>query len=199
MQYSNSAKASEGAITRRVVTAGPEQPRQPGAPAPVRASHGDLLQNLVQFARRLQNAGMLVTPDEAVDGLRALEHIDMGDRQEFYLTLRSVFTSRAEDLPTFDHVFSEFWRYVPTAPDEMPLNTPTGVIVAFFASLTGFAVIWYIWWLAILGLIGSFAVLVWYSWRDEHEHIIPAEEVARLERERRRIRSEQIATWPRPA
>jgi cytochrome o ubiquinol oxidase subunit 1 len=84
-------------------------------------------------------------------------------------------------------------------PIEMPLNTPTGIIVAFFASLTGFAIIWYIWWLAILGLIGAFAALVWYSWRDEHEHIIPAEEVARLERERRRIRSEQIPTWPRPA
>jgi len=83
-------------------------------------------------------------------------------------------------------------------PIEMPLNTPTGIIVAFFASLTGFAIIWYIWWLAILGLIGAFAALVWYSWRDEHEHIIPAEEVARLERERRRIRSEQIPTWPRP-
>jgi len=82
---------------------------------------------------------------------------------------------------------------------EMPLNTPTGVIVAFFASITGFAVIWYIWWLAIVGLIGAFAVLVWYAWRDEHEHIIPAEEVAELERERRRIRKEQIQTWPRPA
>ena len=58
-------------------------------------------------------------------------------------------------------------------PIEMPLNTPTGVIVAFFASVCGFAVIWYIWWLAILGLIGAFAVFVWYAWRDEHEHIIP--------------------------
>ena len=62
-------------------------------------------------------------------------------------------------------------------PIEMPVNTPTGVIVAFFASLCGFAVIWYIWWLAILGLIGAFAVFVWYAWRDEHEHIIPVEEV----------------------
>ena len=62
-------------------------------------------------------------------------------------------------------------------PIEMPLNTPTGVIVAFFASLCGFAVIWYIWWLAILGLIGAFAIFVWYAWRDEHEHIIPVEEV----------------------
>jgi cytochrome o ubiquinol oxidase subunit I len=82
---------------------------------------------------------------------------------------------------------------------EMPLNTPTGVICAFFASVTGFAVIWHIWWLAIVGLIGAFAVLVWYAWRDEHEHIIPAAEVAELERERRRIRGELLKTLTVPA
>ena len=81
----------------------------------------------------------------------------------------------------------------------MPVNTPTGVICAFFASLTGFAVIWYIWWLAILGLIGAFAVLVWYAWRDEHEHIIPAAEVAELERERRRVRADLLKTLTVPA
>src|SRR3569833_2791158 len=75
---------------------------------------------------------------------------------------------------------------------EMPVNTPTGVIVAFFASLCGFAMIWYIWWLAILGLIGAFAVMVWYAWRDEHEHIIPIEEVIANARERRRIRMENL-------
>jgi cytochrome o ubiquinol oxidase subunit 1 len=82
---------------------------------------------------------------------------------------------------------------------EMPLNTPVGVICAFFASVTGFAVIWYIWWLAILGLVGAFAVLVWYAWRDEHEHIIPAAKVAELERERRRIRAEQLKTMRMPS
>src|SRR6476661_6954798 len=77
-------------------------------------------------------------------------------------------------------------------PIEMPLNTPTGVIVAFFASLCGFAVIWYIWWLAILGLVGAFAVFVWYAWRDEHEHVIPLKEVRANARERRRIRMEHL-------
>jgi cytochrome o ubiquinol oxidase subunit 1 len=77
-------------------------------------------------------------------------------------------------------------------PIEMPVNTPTGVICAFFASLCGFAVIWYIWWLAILGLIGAFAIFVWYAWRDENEHVIPVEEVIREERERRRIRKENL-------
>jgi cytochrome o ubiquinol oxidase subunit 1 len=77
-------------------------------------------------------------------------------------------------------------------PIEMPLNTPVGVICAFFASVCGFAVIWYIWWLAILGLIGAFAVFVWYAWRDEHEHVIPIEEVRKNARERRRIRQEHL-------
>ena len=77
-------------------------------------------------------------------------------------------------------------------PIEMPLNTPTGVIVAFFASVCGFAVIWYIWWLAILGLVGAFAVMVWYAWQDEHEHVIPVEEVIKNSRERRRIRQQNL-------
>jgi cytochrome o ubiquinol oxidase subunit 1 len=81
----------------------------------------------------------------------------------------------------------------------MPLNTPTGVVVAFLATVCGFAMIWYIWWLAILGLIGAFAALVWYAWRDEHEHIIPAAKVAELERERRRIRAEQLKTMRMPS
>jgi cytochrome o ubiquinol oxidase subunit I len=77
-------------------------------------------------------------------------------------------------------------------PIEMPLGTPVGVICAFFASVCGFAVIWHIWWLAILGLVGAFAVFVWYAWQDEHEHIIPVEEVRKNARERRRIRMEHL-------
>jgi len=77
-------------------------------------------------------------------------------------------------------------------PIEMPLSTPVGVICAFFASVCGFAVVWHIWWLAILGLVGAFAVFVWYAWQDEHEHIIPVDEVRENARERRRIRMENL-------
>ena len=105
MQYGNSTTTSEGAEPRGAVDSATN-----GA-----APHGDLLQNLVQFARRLQAAGVLVTPDEAVDALRAMGEIDMGDRREFYLTLRTVFTSRVEDLPIFDQVFAQFWRVEPTS------------------------------------------------------------------------------------
>jgi cytochrome o ubiquinol oxidase subunit 1 len=84
-------------------------------------------------------------------------------------------------------------------PIEMPLNSPVGVICAFFTFFCGFALIWHIWWLVILGLIGAFATFVWYAWRDENEHEIPAAEVARIDRERRRVRTERLRTAEQPA
>jgi cytochrome o ubiquinol oxidase subunit 1 len=65
---------------------------------------------------------------------------------------------------------------------EMPRNSPTGFVCAFFATVTGFALIWHIWWMVIAGLIGAFATFVVFAWRDHDEYQIPADEVARLDR-----------------
>ena len=70
----------------------------------------------------------------------------------------------------------------------MPLNSPVGFFTAVFASVGGFALIWQIWWLAILCLVGAFAAFVWFAWRDVHEFEVPAEEVARVDRARRAAR-----------
>ncbi len=75
---------------------------------------------------------------------------------------------------------------------ELPRNTPTGFITAFFASATGFALIWHIWWLAILGLAGAYAGFVVFAWRREDEYVIPATEVARLDRARRGSRTQAL-------
>ena len=76
---------------------------------------------------------------------------------------------------------------------ELPRNSPTGFITAFFATLTGFALIWHIWWLMAAGLAAAYAVFVWFAWREVHENLIPAAVVARLDRERRRARAEWLA------
>ncbi len=70
-------------------------------------------------------------------------------------------------------------RYQPIA---LPRNSPTGFITAFFATVTGFAMIWHIWWLVGVGLAPAYAVFVWFAWRDVQEYEIPAEEVARIDR-----------------
>jgi cytochrome o ubiquinol oxidase subunit I len=80
------------------------------------------------------------------------------------------------------------------APIEMPRNSPTGFICAFFATFAGFGMIWQIWWLVIVALIGAFATFVVFAWRDRTEYEIPADEVARIDRANRRARGETLAT-----
>ncbi|HEX3429279.1 MAG TPA: cytochrome o ubiquinol oxidase subunit I [Rhizomicrobium sp.] len=77
---------------------------------------------------------------------------------------------------------------------EMPRNSPTGFVCAFFATLIGFALIWHIWWLMIVGLIGAYVTFVVFAWRDVPEYIIPADEVARIERANRAVRQEALAS-----
>jgi cytochrome o ubiquinol oxidase subunit 1 len=67
-------------------------------------------------------------------------------------------------------------------PLEIPRNSATGFVCAFFAVITGFSLIWHIWWLVVAGLVGAYATFVVLAWRDAHEHVLPAEEVARLDR-----------------
>jgi cytochrome o ubiquinol oxidase subunit I len=78
-------------------------------------------------------------------------------------------------------------------PIEVPRNSPTGFITAFFSTMTGFALIWHIWWMVALGIVAAYAVFVWFAWRDTVEYSIPAEEVARYDRERRRAREQWLA------
>ncbi|NPU12710.1 cytochrome o ubiquinol oxidase subunit I [Bradyrhizobium sp. 83012] len=65
---------------------------------------------------------------------------------------------------------------------ELPRNSPTGFVCAFFATITGFALIWHIWWMVALGAMGAFATFVVFAWRDHDEYVIPASEVARIDR-----------------
>src|SRR5262249_18005300 len=69
----------------------------------------DLLTRTVRFCRFLRARGLLVTAAESRDALRALEAVDLGDRAEVQLALRTVLASRPEEFPTFDAAFELFW------------------------------------------------------------------------------------------
>src|SRR4051794_47988 len=66
-------------------------------------------------------------------------------------------------------------------PIEMPRNSAAGFITAFFAVVTGFALIWHIWWMAGAGALGIFLTMLAFAFRDEEEIEIPAEQIARFE------------------
>ena len=65
---------------------------------------------------------------------------------------------------------------------EMPENSATGFITAFFAVVTGFALIWHIWWMAILGVFGAFVTLLVFAFRDRDEFEVPAATIAQFDR-----------------
>src|SRR5437660_10238006 len=67
-------------------------------------------------------------------------------------------------------------------PIEMPKNSATGFVSAFFAVVSGFAMIWHIWWMAALGLLVAFATLLAFSFRKHTEFEMPTEQIARFER-----------------
>ena len=66
-------------------------------------------------------------------------------------------------------------------PIEMPKNSAAGFVTAFFAVVTGFALIWHIWWMAGAGSIGAFLTMLAFAFRTEEEIEIPVEQIARFE------------------
>jgi cytochrome o ubiquinol oxidase subunit 1 len=67
---------------------------------------------------------------------------------------------------------------------EMPRNSPTAFVTAFFAVITGFSLIWQIWWLVILGLLAILLIVLVFGWSENRQHEITAGEMAQLERAR---------------
>jgi cytochrome o ubiquinol oxidase subunit I len=70
-------------------------------------------------------------------------------------------------------------------PIETPKNSAIGFINAFFAVVTGFALIWHIWWMAGAGLAGAFLAFLAFAFRAEDETRVPAETIAHFEQRHR--------------
>ncbi len=103
-----------------------------------------LLHNLIHFSRLLGDLGLDVQAVRTLDIVRALDHVNIGERPDFYHTLRCLLVRRPQDIPLFDEAFRVFWRKPPNnwttrdlramgehrrtgAPKvEMPARSPNG-------------------------------------------------------------------------
>jgi cytochrome o ubiquinol oxidase subunit 1 len=63
----------------------------------------------------------------------------------------------------------------------MPKNTGAGLIIAALSAVCAFGLIWYMWWLAALGLVGVIAATIIHSFNYDRDFYIPAEEVTATE------------------
>jgi len=69
-------------------------------------------------------------------------------------------------------------------PIHMPRNTGSGVILAGLALVLGFAMVWYMWWLAAISFAGLLVVAVGHTFNFNRDRFIQAEEVASTESKR---------------
>jgi len=74
----------------------------------------------------------------------------------------------------------------PTTYDsiDVPPRSPNGFVTAFFAVVTGFALIWHITWMAILGLVCATVTLMVFGWIERVDNEISGSDLALAERPR---------------
>lgn len=69
-----------------------------------------ILRNVLLFGRVLRGAGIPVSPEQGRAFARALEWIDLGQRDQVFHAARSLLVHRQEDLALFEVIFNRFWR-----------------------------------------------------------------------------------------
>lgn len=74
-------------------------------------------QRALAFARLLRRAGVKTTTGQAMDFVRAIEHIDISRREEFREAARACLVTHKDDMPVFDRLFDLYWRAKPEYTD----------------------------------------------------------------------------------
>jgi cytochrome o ubiquinol oxidase subunit 1 len=66
----------------------------------------------------------------------------------------------------------------------LPKNTGAGFVIGGTAFLFGFAMVWHIWWLAIMSMLAMILVVIIRSFNDDNEGCIPLAEIEGIENNR---------------
>jgi cytochrome o ubiquinol oxidase subunit 1 len=69
----------------------------------------------------------------------------------------------------------------------MPSNTGAGFILAALSVVFGFAMVWYMWWLAAVSFLAIVGYSIYHTFNYDREYHFPVEEVVRTEEERTQL------------
>lgn len=77
-----------------------------------------MIAHLARFAGELRGAGIEVTPGDEIDAAKALKHVDIGDRREVRLALRTSLKIEYRAWALYHDIFDRCWR--PGGPSGPP-------------------------------------------------------------------------------
>ncbi len=90
-----------------------------------------------------------------------------------------------EELDAFAHMKENRIPYRAQAPFSaihMPRNSWVGVAMGATTFIFGFAMVWHIWWMAIVGTLAMLALIVMRANDEDVDYMLSAEEIARIEK-----------------
>jgi len=82
----------------------------------------------------------------------------------------------------------------PPAPYQeihMPKNAAAGIVISAFSLIFGFALIWHIWWLAIIGTISMLVTVIVRSYNDDIDYYVPVSEITKIENQHIQAKASQ--------
>lgn len=134
-----------------------------------------ILQFIVSFKQRKQN---IDTTGDPWDG-RTLEWSTPSPAPEWNFSTIPAVTTRDAFWQQKHQVAPSRRRY---APITVPKNTPMGLYIALLSFVTGFAIIWHMYWVVPLGILGVVACVIARTFDEDSTRVIPAKEVEECEK-----------------
>ncbi|MEM1087430.1 MAG: cytochrome o ubiquinol oxidase subunit I [Pseudomonadota bacterium] len=94
-----------------------------------------------------------------------------------------AFTPRVYELDAWDHMKRNGYERPKDGflPIHMPKNSSTGIVMAGLATVWGFAMVWHIWWLALISFATCIAYGIAFTFIYDRAYYVTAEEVAETE------------------
>lgn len=91
------------------------------------------------------------------------------DRDQFWVQKQALAAGIKPTNPRYEDI-------------QLPKNTGLGFIIAVCAFIVGFGIIWHLWWLTIVGLIGALIFVIIRTSDDETEYVIKASELEKMDK-----------------
>lgn len=136
-----------------------------------------ILQLIVSYIQRDKNR----VGNDPWDG-RTLEWATTSPPHEYNFATIPIVTERDEfwEMKQRGHTTKPHYQDI-----HVPKNTPLGLFIAVAAGCFGLAVIWHLWWLAAMSLLGIILLIIVRVSNDDTERVIRADEIRRTESEQR--------------
>jgi uncharacterized protein with von Willebrand factor type A (vWA) domain len=83
-----------------------------------------IVRQVVTFGRCLREAGLEIGPGRLADALTGLAHVDVGNPDDVYWTLRATLVAKGEEIEAFDRAFRAWFMRVPTLPEARRAEPP---------------------------------------------------------------------------